>query len=254
MLTTSNQSMRRLFPDQNAAAANIESYIPFAHRLEALGVIHSDWNLPGVNTFFEYNWPGMAFFAEWAWSDKGRSWNDVLPIIVESFYGPGTESLAEAIPIMSGCGPHFGVVAFGLLPPDFRAFFAPVEPRALKKGAQDRAEEFGRQWQVAKAAFDKARSAASRNHEHLDFIAFALDQQEMLGRLVECRHLLAKSDDASVNRRNELIRELSASFPKLANRYEELWLRVNLPLGLVPNLDRFRVVQASIAELAAPLN
>ncbi len=243
-LLTSNASMGRLFPLHDSAADNVESFAPHAHRLQALGVFHTDWNVPGKNTFYEYNWPATAHFAEWAWCKSGRPYRELLPLAVESFYGAGTAPLAETIGALSNCSSHFGRVVFGQQPPEYRQFFAEMAPAKMNQQRRDRVAAFASELKEARVGLERARKAATRNREHLDFFEFALDQQEARCELVECRRLLAtqgKSD--SLHRR---LRELQHSLAKLEDRYEQLWHRSNRPLGLKPNRERFQNLRQSI--------
>jgi len=252
-LVTSNQSFIRLFPAQNSAAANVESFTPYAHRLNALGVIHTDWNIPGKNTFYEYNWPGQIIFAEWAWTDSGRPWEEILPACVESFYGPGTAPLAETIRLMGDCGSYFGVPVFGREPPDFALFFKEMVPDELNAKREKDLTEFREAWEKAKESFDRARPAVTRNRDHLDFLEFALDQQEALADLVECRHLMSQPEAKSQARYVDLLRDLGKRLPALRERYTDLWHRVDRPLGLDPNRRRFDEVCDSIQAAIAML-
>lgn len=251
-LLTSDAAYYQLFPAQHAAAANVESVLPHAHRLKALGTIHTHWNGSGENTFLEYTWPALAHYAEWAWESPGRPWAEMLPTVVESFYGEGTADLAETMRFLASTQSYFGWAFRPMGKGAFPIFFGPLEPRALTEAQLGLLAQFRRDRTAAVKAFERAKQAAGREREHLDFLEFALAQQETLGDLVESRHLLAQSDAASQERLREILRKLAASFPELCRRYEELWLRTSRPLGLEPNRKRFAAVQEAIQrELAA---
>jgi hypothetical protein len=265
ILWTSNAAFYELYPDQNTAAANVESFVPYAHSLHAMGMVHSDWNGWQENTFSEYNWPAIAFYADWAWASPARPWAEALPVAVESFYGPGTASLANTIRFLSDSRRYFGWGAMGMNPPAWTLFFREVEAHQLGtfiepwkdengvehtgigvEEAQTLLDDFRRDLGDARAALKAAKESASRNAKHLDYVEFALDQYEALGNIVECRHLMAQTDRESRERLGSLLRVLSLALPALIKRYKGLWRRTSRPLGLEGNVMRFEAVLESV--------
>lgn len=265
ILWTSNASFYELYPDQNAAAANVESFVPYAHSLKAMGTVHSDWNGWQENTFSEYNWLAIAFYADWAWASPARPWSEGLPVAIESFYGPGTESLAKTIHFLSDTRRYFGWGTLGMNPPAWTLFFREVEPHPLgqflmpwkdKDGvehtgipveeAQAKLDDFRNDLIDARAALEATRQSATRNVSHLDYVEFALDQYESLANIIECRHLMSQSDPTSGERLAERLKVLSIALPALIERYSELWLRTSRPLGLEPNVVRLEAILESV--------
>jgi hypothetical protein len=265
-LWSSNAAYLTLFPNIEGSAQNVETYTSRAHGLKALGVVHSDWNEPGQNTLSEFNWPaGNVFFAEWAWAEHARPWAEALPVAVESFYGPGAKSLAETLRFLSSMRRYFGWGGGGFVDPGRALFFSPLEPRRLgqfaqswkdKEGnervgipleeAQRSLDEFRRDWAQAREAFDAAKTAASRNRSHLDYVEFALAQQEAVADLVEARHLMTLPEAQAAPRLKQAVGKLAQTYPALMRRFEELWRRVNKPLGVKGNLERFDAVRKGI--------
>jgi hypothetical protein len=250
-LWTSNAAFKRLYPNQNGAAENIETYVPYGHKLKALGVVHSDWNIPGENTFSEYNWPSIVFFADWVWPEQGRPWDEVLPTVLESFYGTG--AMAETVRFLSSPEHYFRWADPAWGEPEFKLFFGNMVPEELDDDRLALLSAFRSDLETARQALQAAQLAASRNREDLDFYVFCIGQYEVLVDLVEARHLMAKSDSESRIGLKALLQSLSKSYPALARRYEELWLRVSKPLGLEPNKRRFEEIAASISEALASL-
>lgn len=268
ILWSSNAAYDTLYPYHVNAAANVTSYIRFAHTLHALGAVHSDWDVPGADVLFEFEWPAMAFFGEWTWSSAGRSWNEALPVALRTFYGPGTEGLAKTIAYLSTQSNYFGWARVGWTPPERTLFFAPLEPRELgsfpqsakgKRGAarkgvgvataQKLLDDFRASGVEADSAFQTARKAATRHRDHLDYVAFALDQARILADLVQCRHFLSQADPAARQRQIESLESLHKRFPAFASRFGELWQRgVGRPLGLRANMAAFDAVANSIAK------
>lgn len=265
ILWTSNASYYELYPDQTAAAVNVEAFVPYAHSLRAMGSVHSDWNGWQENTFSEYNWPAIAFYADWGWAEVARPWSEGLPVAVESFYGPGTAPLAKTIMFLSDSRRYFGWGAVGMSPPAFTLFFRELEAHPLGKfltpwkdengvehtgipveEAQAKLDQFRDDLSDSRAGLEATRQAATRNVDHLDFAEFALDQFEALGNLVECRHLMSLPDPASHERLHSLLRVLTIALPALIERYSELWLRTSRPLGLGPNVIRFEALLESV--------
>ncbi|MBP7936524.1 MAG: beta-N-acetylhexosaminidase [Phycisphaerae bacterium] len=246
IIWTSNAAFGELFPNVDGAAENIESVLPWVHKLGAMGTAHSEWNGYGENIFSEYNWPAIAFAAEWGWTSHGRPWNEALPMIVESFYGPGTSDLARTIRFLGSTDRYFPWGAKFLMPPAFPVFFEPLGPRAVDQGGLSLLADFRRDLAVARETLDRVRPLVRRHKGHLDYLDFALEQQFVLADLVECRHLMAGKDADSRKAAAGLVVQLNGSFPKLCDRYAELWLRTDRPKGLEPNRKRFDVVRESI--------
>lgn len=251
IIWTSNAAFGELFPHVDGAAENVESVLPWVRKLRAMGTVHSEWNGYGENTFSEYNWPAMAFAAEWGWTSTGRSWNEALPMIVESFYGPGTRDLGRTIRFLGNTDRYFPWGARFLTPPAFLLFFEPLRPHAVDEAGLGLLADFRRDLATARETFDRLRTKVRRHKEHLDFLDFALGQQSILADLVECRHLMASKDADSRKAAGELIGRLDDSFPRLCDRYAELWLRTERPRGLELNRRRFDAVRESIRSARA---
>ena len=250
-LWTSTAAFDRLFPGDNAI--NVETFAPYAHDLKALGIVYSDWNIYERNTFTEYNWPGYACFAEWAWNRNGRPWKDLYPIVMETFYGPGTAEIAEVIRFLADISRQFHWAGSGW-GYEFRIFFDAMEPQKPKaEDWQERLRKFREELHALRRVFDGAAQKALWEKGHLAFLDFALDQQALLADLVECRALMALEQDggAAQARIREVLEHLQGALPDLAERYAQLWLSVDKPLGLEPNRKRFLDLQASVAAALA---
>jgi hypothetical protein len=234
-----------MFPMMNATARNVESYTPFAHKLHALGIIHSSWK--DWNSFNEYNWPQAIYFSEWAWESPGRPMHELLPLAVESFYGPHTGELTSVLFLLGDIDKYFGWGIIGLGAPGYTLFFDPIEPRKLNEETQQLQSEFREKLNKAKDTLMKVKKTASLNTEHLDYIEFAIQQQEFLADLIQCRHLLA-GDDESIKQAQGLLKDIQNRFFPLYNRFTELWLRSERPLGLEPNKAKWMNLKKSIDE------
>lgn len=235
------------FPETGTALENISSYVPYAHRLNALGALCSGWG--DRNTFRENNWPLAAFFAEHAWRKNARQKNALFPIAAERFFGPGTAPLTKTHLFLGNIHRYFGWAVIGLDSPGFRMFYNPMEPRKLTEEEIGLLSEFRRDAKEARKSFERARANASRHRDFLDFVEFALDQFEVMGDLVECRHLLAKNDSESRRKFQILLKKVSASVASLHKRYQKLWHRSRRPKGLKPNNRNFEKLKGSIENL-----
>ena len=107
-----------VFPALNSALVNVETYIAHAHRLGALGAVHSNWG--DSNDFRPYNWPGLAHFAEWAWEPNARTSQELLPMRAGEFLRGGQASLADVLLFLGDPGRYFGWYAFGVQSPASR--------------------------------------------------------------------------------------------------------------------------------------
>jgi pyruvate-formate lyase-activating enzyme len=128
-------------------------------------------------------------------------------------------------------------------------FYNPMEPRELTEEQLGLVSEFRKDAKEARKSFELARAKASRHQDFLDFVEFALDQFEVMGDLVECRHLLAKNDSESRRKFQTLLKKVSASLTRLHKRYQELWHRSRKPKGLKPNNRNFEKLKGSIENL-----
>lgn len=246
-LWTSMGACNGIFPELHSTIVNVETYVPHAHRLGALGVVDSNWG--DKNDFRPYNWPALAHFAEWAWEPKARASKKLLPLTAESFYGPGTESLADVLLYLSNTRRYFGWMAFGMEFPGFKAFFDPMEPKELNAERVKLLAAFRLDGEKARRAFAQARAKATRETLYLDYIDYALDQLVVMGDIVECRHLLAKGDA----KRREMLTKLTKDIPALFKRYEALWHRERHPRGLEQNRRQFAELIESIKKALAGL-
>lgn len=243
---TSWAAYYELFPNLKGAAENIEGVLPWVHRFKMLGTVHSEWNGYGENTFTEFAWPAQAYAAEWQWTCPGRPWKDALPLACESYYGPGTGDIAKTIFFLGDANRYFPWGAKFLTSPAFPLFWAPMEAKHLDADGLKLLAEFRRDLTAAQDALDTGSRSVKRNREHLDYLQFSLDQHRVLGDLIEYRHLMGQTDEASVKRRAELLAGLHTSFPKLCSTYELLWQRTNRPKGLESNRQRLAKIQNAI--------
>lgn len=242
----SSFACHEIYPLMRTTAKNVETYIPFAHKQGALGAIHSSWK--DWNSFNEFNWPQAIYFSEWAWEAAGRTMEQLLPFAVESFYGPGTAELSKTFLLLGDIDRYFGWGMIGIGAPGFRLFFEPMNPWELNEDTLKLQEEFRKELKIARDIFENVREKISRNPEHLDYIAFALDQQELLADLVFCRHLMAKTDEGSKKQLQILLSDTYKKLQELFERFQELWLRGERPLGLETNKKHFQNLIKSIEE------
>lgn len=242
-----SMNSHELFPMLESAAVNVETFVPHAHRLRALGAVHTNWG--DVNSFRNYTWPGNAHFAEWAWRPDGRPWADLLPLAAETLFGPGTGDVAAAYRCLGDAPAHFGWAVIGLGTPIHNCFFDPVEPRPLDEEKLGLLSKYRARLREARTAFERARPRAVHEADLLEYVAHALDQFDALADLVECRHRLAV-DAASAR---PLLDRLSAALPELLRGYEELWHRGRMPKGIEPNVAKFRALIESVRRAAERL-
>jgi len=236
-----------IFPETGTALDNISSYVPYAHRLNALGALCSGWG--DRNTFRETNWPTCAFFSEYAWRQDAREKGKLFPIAAERFFGPGTAAIEKAHLFLGNIHHYFGWSIMGLDSPGFRMFYNPMEPRELTEEQLGLLSEFRRDAKAARKSFEIARKNASRHRDFLEFVEFSLDQFDVMGDLVECRHLMAKKDPKSQKRFKALIKNVSESVTSLHKRYQKLWHRSRRPKGLEPNNGNFEKLIESIRKI-----
>ena len=229
-----------LLPTLEMAAENVETFVPCAHRLGALGAIHSHWG--DVNSLHEYLWPSNAHFAEWAWRPDGRPWAELLPIATESHFGSGAGDLAAVFRCFGDAARYFGWAVQGIGAPVNKAFFDPMEPHQLDAGQMKLLSEWRVRCREARAALERGRRHVVRELAAVQYLDFALDQCDLLVDIVECRHLLA----TNLATATPLLAKLAKALPLLAGRYETLWLRARMPLGLKPNLAKYAALTASV--------
>ncbi|MBN1902275.1 beta-N-acetylhexosaminidase [Candidatus Sumerlaeota bacterium] len=240
----SSFSCHEIYPLMRSTAKNVETYIPFAHKHGALGAIHSSWK--DWNSFNEFNWPQAIYFSEWAWTKDGRTMEELLPKAVESFYGKGTGELAKTFLLLGDIDHYFGWGVIGLEAPGFKLFFETMQPRELNSDILKLLKEFRKEHKKARKIFEKVRSKASRNTGHLDYVEFALDQQEILADLILCRHLMAKTDDASRKKFKTLLSDVYQGLRDTFERFQRLWLRGERVLGLENNKRNFLALIESL--------
>lgn len=233
-----------LYPYMNAAARNVETYIPFAHKYHALGIIHSSWK--DCNSYNEYNWPQAIYFSEWAWNSRGRNLPKALPVALESFYGPGTGELSDVLIFLGDIDHYFGWGIQGIGSPGYRLFFDPLEPRLLSDDILILLQEFRARLSNALELFNRVSTKATRNRDHLDYIAFGLLQQEMLADLIYFRHLIAQNDTRSYQQSRRILLDIQNRFQSLIDRFKELWIRSTRPMSLETNMSRYLVLKQSI--------
>lgn len=233
-----------VFPQVDDAAENMETFLPFAHRLSALGAVCTNWG--DRVSFREYHWPMIAFFSEWAWECPGRPREELLRLSVESIYGLGTAPLAQTISFLGNLFRYFGWSVVGLESPGLKMFFSPIAPLALDEKQLGLLAEFRGDSAVARDGFREAKASATCHGELLDYFEFALDQFDTMADLVECRHLMAQEDEESREALADLLEEVSDSVTELAERYGALWLRWRRPRGLEVNLRYFENLMESI--------
>jgi hypothetical protein len=218
----------------------VESFIPHAHRLGALGAIHSHWG--DVNSLHEYLWPSNAHFAEWAWTPDARPWSELLPFAADGYFGSGAGALASVFRCIGDAAHYFGWAVLGIGMAVNKVFFDPVEPFELDAAKLDLLSGWRVRCREAREALEGARPHVVRERSALDCLEFALDQSDLLADLAECRHLLATNPMTAV----PLLRRLAAALPALANRYGALWLRARMPRGLEPNMAKYEALIASV--------
>ena len=245
-LWSSMEAHHGCFPLLWHAMENVETFIPFAHRQKALGAVHSNWG--DRVSFREYNWPGIVHFAEWAWREDGRGGDQLLPAAVASLYGPQTADLAGTLRFLSNADHYFPWSVHFLDHAGWRTFFELLKPRELKAAELTLLEQYRQDAKTARAKFNRVRQGAIREKDYFDFIAFALDQADILGDLVECRHHLARNDKADRPLAKKQLARLSESLPALLRQYETLWHRSRRPLGLTANRQPFERVIAWVEQ------
>ncbi len=254
-LWTSNAASGHLFPAVGEAARNVQSFLQYAERTGALGVIQSGRKAPGDCALAEYDWPFAAFFAEWAWSSPGRTWENAAGPVAESFYGPGTGRVADVIRFLGQLSDYFSWARSGPHPPDLELFFGPLTAHPLgsslsrRRGAraqvlpsveaEQRLAMFRHDLFAARDSLIQVRIMASAGREHLDCLDLALEQCEALADLVEARHLLSSGEPDARGRLTELLRRLDASLPPLAERYRALRERTAMPQGTGQDVRQF---------------
>lgn len=232
-----------IYPALNSAAANVESFIPYAHRLDALATIHSDWNTPGENTFFELNWPSIIFYAEWAWNSPGRPWGGALPVALESMYGPGTGELAAAVLLLADTSGYIPWGWEGMRSPGLNLLYRDIGPHRMGRhlmgqGEMDENEALGHMERYrsdlegAAEMVEHARQNATRNLGHLDYLDYAIQQQRLLADVLDLRHALATGGNAA--ERSVMVEQSTMA---LRMEMKRLWMQRNRPLGLAPNLE-----------------
>jgi hypothetical protein len=236
------------FPLFQNALANVESFIPFAHRQQALGVTHSHWGDRVPHPLREVNWPGIIHFAEWAWRENGRTGDLLFPRAMESFCGLGSGGLADTLLFLGNADRYFPWAVQFLDHAGRPLFFETFAPRELTEGQRKLLADFRRDGAGARVKFDRARAAATRHRDYFDLIAFALDQADILGDLVECRHHLARKDEESRRRAGEMLVQLGKTLPALMHEYETLWHRSRRPLGLAASRQPFERVIAWVGQ------
>jgi hypothetical protein len=242
----SSFACHEIYPLMRSTAKNVETYIPFAHKQGALGAIHSSWK--DWNSFNEFNWPQAIYFSEWAWEAPGRTMEELLPFAVESFYGPGTAELAKTFLLLGDIDRYFGWGMIGIGAPGFRLFFEPMNPWELNEDTLKLMGVFGKELKKVREIFENVKQKVTRNSEHLDYVEFALDQQEILAYLVLCRHLMSKTDEESRKQLQFLLSDTYKKLQELFKRFQELWLRGERPLGLEHNKNIFQKLIKSIEE------
>lgn len=246
-LWSSMEAHHGFFPLMENSMEDVESFIPFAHRLRALGTVHSNWG-DRIPYFRETNWPGIVHYSEWAWREDGREGNELLPKAVESLYGPSTGDLEKTLRFLCNVDRYFPWGVGGLQHAFAPLFFDERAPHELDAKQLDILEAFRRDGREARAVFERVCAMAAHNQEDLEFVEFALDQAETLADLVECRHYLASKESASRARADGLLDWLAATMTGLLTRYEVLWHRARRPLGIRSNKALFEAVIAWVAE------
>jgi hypothetical protein len=254
----------RLYPNNNAALANIRVFVRDGQALGATGVLNTVWNDDG-ESIFDQNWFGVLFGAAAGWQ-PGESSEDVFSSSFgQAFHGDPTgkidlaqRELMAAHDSFKDAGLHDARDAYFWVDP-----FSPEGERVAVK-LRPFLSEFRLHAERAITLIAEARAAAKQENRTLENTE-ALDAMELGARRIDFVGLKFQAADESIalykqaramtadkSRRDDVQAKLSAigsnnglledirdGYALLGGLYRQAWLRDNRPYWLDNNQARY---------------
>jgi hypothetical protein len=254
----------RLYPNNNAALANIRVFVRDGQALGATGVLNTVWNDDGEG-IFDQNWFGVLFGAAAGWQAGESSENNFVASFGQAFHADPTDKIDQAQRELMAA--HDAFKEAGLRDAEDVYFWVdPFSPEGERVGAKLRPYESALRLHAERAIalVAEARAAAKLENRALENPE-ALDALELGARRIDFVGLKFQAADESValysqarsmvgikSRRedveaklftiganNGLLEDIRDGYSLLGGLYRQAWLRDNRPYWLENNQARY---------------
>jgi hypothetical protein len=254
----------RLYPNNNAALANIRIFVRDGQALGATGVLNTVWNDDGEG-IFDQNWFGVLFGAAAGWQAGESSENNFVASFGQAFHADPTGKIDQAQRELMAA--HDAFKEAGLRDArDIYFWVDPFSPEGERVGAKLRPYESALRLHAERAialvaearAAAKLENRALENPEALDALELGARRIDFVGLKFQAAdesvalYSQARSMAADKSRRddveaklytiganNGLLEDIRDGYSLLGGLYRQAWLRDNRPYWLENNQARY---------------
>lgn len=255
------QSWNQIFPNTNAAAANIVNFVRDGQRAGALGMMNTQWDDDG-ESLFEMDWYGVVLGAAASWQDLRAAQTGAQLETVASdfdrdfdwaFFRHEGEDLTEATVALGSANTILEINNSDEL--FWRDPFTDDFQETIARGKEDRMLRLRLGVEAAEEAIERERANVRRNRAALDVLSFAARRFDHMGRRAQVMSQMSRDywdaylnmgDRRQVRRLRSYsgaiynsLREMAEELTALREEYGELWLRENRPYSLASVLARY---------------
>jgi hypothetical protein len=254
----------RLYPNNNAAMANIRIFVRDGQALGATGVLNTVWNDDGEG-IFDQNWFGVLFGAAAGWQSGESSEDNFVASFGQAFHADPTGKIDQAQrELMAAHAAFKGADLHDAR--DVYFWVDPFSPEGERVGAKLRPYESALRLHAERAIalVAEARAAAKLENRALENPE-ALDALELGARRIDFVGLKFQAADESValysqarsmagikshrddveaklytiGANNGLLQDIRDGYSLLGGLYRQVWLRDNRPYWLEINQARY---------------
>ena len=254
----------RLYPNNNAALANIRVFVRDGQALGATGLLNTVWNDDGEG-IFDQNWFGVLFGAAAGWQAGESSQDNFVASFGQAFHGDPTGKIDQAQRELMAAHDAFKEADLHDAR-DIYFWVDPFSPEGERVAAKLRPFESVLRLHAERAItlIAEARAAAKQDNRTLEN-SEALDAMELGARRIDfvglkfqaaeesvALYTQARSMAADKSRRddveaklytiganNGLLQDVRDGYSLLGGLYRQAWLRDNRPYWLEVNQARY---------------
>lgn len=249
----------RILPDFGVAMKNIQNFVRDGVRLEAAGMINTDWEDDG-EALQGYRWHGHAWGAECAWNGGKTEPADFHRRIGAVLFGEKGDHFGRAIELLAQT--HRLPNMEGMNNRRFwRRDFISTDPPEAVRASADKLLTIVR---PAIAHLEACRKEATVNADLVDSFLHGARRMELIGRRMlaglEVQDLYRKAQEASpeeslrlLNKARLLVSEIRDAHQALGEEFARLWLADCKPYALEWTMSRYRATVAWYDELLKKL-
>jgi hexosaminidase len=254
----------RLYPNNNAALANIRIFVRDGQALGATGVLNTVWNDDGEG-IFDQNWFGVLFGAAAGWQSGESSEDNFVASFGQAFHADPTGKIDQAQRELMAA--HDAFKEAGLHDArDIYFWIDPFSPEGERVGAKLRPYESALRLHAERAialvaearAAAKLENRALENPEALDALELGARRIDFVGLKFQAADesvalysqarsmagIKSRRDDVeaklyTIGANNGLLQDIRDGYSLLGGLYRQAWLRDNRLYWLENNQARY---------------